>query len=265
MNLDDSDLVELFLAPVRKCADYLPAFGRGRTEVPCDLDGFKALYGADPFYSWIGLDDATVFAAHKAAGGLTSVYRQLGVGCERLLRHLLGASLGLSEDSLRWAYEYQQADGTSSVHTLDAHIPIDHIEDPAIASRVSNWVISTQKRLGVPNASDLGGAVLEIRQGYKSADSKRQNADLRFGMKAYQARRLPVFIVLSTQLSLPVVRRYRADGMLVLSGVLTEDPAESTFAFFSQVIGYDLAAFFERNSPTLRAQVTSVTKTLLTP
>jgi hypothetical protein len=34
------------------------------------------MYGADPFCSWVGLDSPLMYAAHKAAGGMTSVYRQ---------------------------------------------------------------------------------------------------------------------------------------------------------------------------------------------
>ncbi|MCX6277959.1 MAG: hypothetical protein NT004_07665 [Bacteroidetes bacterium] len=74
---------------------------------PCDnedgvsLSGFLKLYGSDPFYSWIGLDSSLMYAAHKAAGGMTSV-RQ----------------------------------------------------------------------------TPKNGVVFEVRQGYKSKDSKRQNADI---------------------------------------------------------------------------------------
>lgn len=44
---------ETILAPLRKCADYLPKMG-GDKEV--DLAGFTSLYGADPLYHWVGFD-----------------------------------------------------------------------------------------------------------------------------------------------------------------------------------------------------------------
>ena len=114
-------------------------------------------------------------------------------------------------------------------------------------------------------AAEPVGVVMEIRQGYKSADSKRQNADLRYGMRAYQANLLPAVVVMSTQVSEPVVRRYRADGILVLIGSRNGSSAESTFTFFKEVVGYDLAAFFERNSDRLKAEVTAILRALLTP
>ena len=62
-----------------------------------------------------------------------------------------------------------------------------------------------------------------------------------------------------------MVRRYRSDGMLVLTGVPDGDATISTFAFFKDVVGYDLASFFKRNSPILKREVTSIIKGLLTP
>ena len=38
----------------------------------------------------------------------------------------------------------------------------------------------------------------------------------------------------------------------------------STYSFTRDVLGYDLAAFFERNEETLRSELTSVLETLLT-
>jgi hypothetical protein len=40
------------------------------------------MYGADPFYHWVGLDSQLMYAAHKVAGGMTSIYRHLGIGCQ---------------------------------------------------------------------------------------------------------------------------------------------------------------------------------------
>ena len=74
-----------------------------------DLDKFKATYGSDPFYSWIGLDLPLIYAAHKAAGGITSIYRQIGIGTERLFRVILRDSLGLSAEQATWEYQLPTA------------------------------------------------------------------------------------------------------------------------------------------------------------
>lgn len=266
MNTERHDAVfrEVFLKPVRKCADYRPAFGQGRSSKGTSFEGFQTLYGGDPFYAWLGLDARSVYAAHKAAGGLTSVYRQIGIGSERLFRSILKAILGLSQDQMNWSYEYSKGDGKTGVHTLDARIGLADL-DSAARHRLRGWIDDCVSLIG-PNsgsATRITGAVFEVRQGYKSADSKRQNADLRYGIRAYQAGLLPAFGIMSSQVSEPVLHRYRNDGMLVLTGALADDPTVSTFAFFKEVVGYDLAAFFERNSETLRAEVRSVVDRLL--
>ena len=81
--------IEMFLDPIRKCKDYKPKFGKSQNADGVSLDGFLKLYGADPFYAWIGLDSGLMYAAHKAAGGMTSIYRQIGIGCEHLFREIL--------------------------------------------------------------------------------------------------------------------------------------------------------------------------------
>jgi hypothetical protein len=259
----DNDLIEIFLIPLRKCSDYKPAFGQARSE-GFSLSDFYNLYSSDPFYAWLGLDDPMVYSAHKAAGGLTSVYRQLGVGSERLFRAIVSTHFNLSEKQMCWGYEYAKPNNSSGIHTLDTRILSSDLKNEDY-EKLNRWLEGARQFLD-PNGkliSPLAGVVFEVRQGYKSADSKRQNADLRFGMHAYQENLLPALAILSSQVSEPVAQRYRKDGMLILTGTISQDPNISTFAFFKEVIGYDLAKFFERNSLTIQAEVKAIIRKLL--
>ena len=74
----EQEYINIFLEPIRKCKAYKPKFGESQNEQGVSLDNFLQLYGSDPFYSWIGLDNSLMYAAHKAAGGMTSIYRQIG-------------------------------------------------------------------------------------------------------------------------------------------------------------------------------------------
>lgn len=260
----DEKYLNIFLSPLQVCASYLPAFGTSGT-AGLSLSDFQSLYGNDEFYSWIGLDAPLVYAAHKASGGLTSIYRQIGVGAERLLREIIMDEFALTQKEVEWRYEYRKSRTQRAFHILDARISVDDLKDDVQARRVREWLQRARKTAHGDPRTQLRGAIFEIRQGYKSADSKRQNADLRFGARSYQHGHIPVVAVLSSQVSETVVARYRDAGMLVLTGVRSHDPTVSTFAFFEKVVGYRLDDFFVRVSPRIRAVIHSLVQKLLSP
>lgn len=259
----DDCYLELFLSPLSVCSAYLPAFGTSGN-AGLGYSDFQKLYGADVFYSWIGLDSPLIYAAHKASGGLTSIYRQIGVGAERLLREIIRDNLQLSQENVHWQYEYSKARRKKAHHILDARISLEEVVDEVKQARIRDWLLKARETAHGDGRTPLRGAIFEIRQGYKSADSKRQNADLRFGAKAYQCGHIPVVAVLSSQVSETVIARYRDAGMLVLTGIATPDSTVSTFAFFKDVIGYDLEAFFIRSSPKIKLVIHELTAKLLT-
>ncbi len=264
MTTQESRYLELLLSPLDKCADYRPKFG-SESSSGVSLDGFKRLYGNDPFYHWIGLDSDLMYAAHKAAGGMTSIYRQLGAGCEQLFRELIRDSFGLTVPQVTWSYVVEKKDKTNGTLTLDARIDVAHILDMTKVSQVTQWLQRTGQFLKLSNdrVSQIRGAIFEARQGYKSADAKRVNADLGFGLNASFDNYLPVFAVISTQASKSVLRRYRNNKMLVLTGIISDDDTVSTFAFFKNVVGFELDKFFERNSIAMRERCNLVLEALL--
>lgn len=259
--MNNDELLEIFLSPLRVCADYLPAFGTTNS-AGLKLADFRRLYGGDEFYSWIGLDSPLVYAAHKASGGMTSIYRQIGIGAERLLREVIKVSFGLTQEQVEWRYEYQKTRTQKAFHYLDARITKDDLarED---AQRFAKWLGCVKRRTNGDGRTSLKGAIFEIRQGYKSADSKRQNADLRFGARSYQIGHVPVVAVLSSQVSETVIERYRDAGMLVLTGVRSPDPTISTFSFFKEIVGYDLECFFVQNSDRIKDVIHALIAKLL--
>jgi hypothetical protein len=257
--------LNILLDPLSECSSYKPAFGQ-QNEDGVSLEQFRGLYGQDPLYHWIGLDSELMYAAHKAAGGMTSIYRQLGIGCERLLRTIIQDEFNLDEEQVSWSYEYDKGDGKKAKHTLDACIRVAHINDCFKRNRFENWLQKKAIAIGLPEdrAGSLLGAAFEIRQGYKSADSKRQNADLRFGLRAYADESfLPVITIVSTQASDTVCRRYKDARLVVMRG--HREGEDSTFEFFNKVIGFDLVDFFEGNSSTIRKRFEEIIRKLLTP
>jgi len=259
----DKEYLDIILNRIRVCREYRPAFGQGRK---ISLREFQQLYSSDSFYSWFGLNDPLVYAAHRAAGGITSIYRQIGVGCEELFRRILQDHLGLSEVQAKWSYEVAAPSGRKRRLSLDGRAQLSDIVLESRRTAVGEWLAEASAYLQVAPevASILKGAVFEVRQGYKSKDSKRQNADMANAATAYSQGYLPVLIVLSTQIDSDIAERYEHAKWLLLQGHLAGSFVRSTYVFVNEVIGYDLVGFFQRNSPALKDAITEILHTLLT-
>lgn len=264
-HLNDKKYLDIVLSPIRISANYKPKFGQGSGK-GYTLEDFRKLYQSDPFYNWFGLDNPLMYAAHKAAGGMTSIYRQIGIGCEALVREIYQDSLGLTVEESKWSYDVPVSKDKTRTLYLDGRIPIENIVNPESKQNVTHWLKEATKSMQIAPqiAASLTGAVFEVRQGYKSKDSKRQNADLANAATAYTKGFLPCIIVLSTQIDEDVLYRYRSASWLVLTGTNREEsPLVSTYSFFKDVVGYDLASFFTRNSDVLRLEIHKVLEALL--
>ncbi len=268
MENTEDEYLRLVLDAIRVCAHYKPKFGQGAKAGAggLTLEQFRNLYRGDVFYSWFGLDNPMVYAAHKAAGGMTSVYRQIGIGCEKLFRRIVRDSFELSEEDVAWSYQTTSASGRKRTLYLDGRVPLGKIGDPGKRDRFYEWMRDSAKMLDVDKRvfESLTGTIFEVRQGYKSKDSKRQNADIANAATAYTKGYFPCVVILSGQIDDDVLRRYRAEKWSVITGITgTENPLISTYCFMRDVIGYDLAGFFARNRTALYKEIDMVLQTLL--
>ena len=288
--------VDLLIGRLRAIRDYQPKLGKGQD---VDLSSFEAIYGADPLYHWVGFDSPLMYAAHKAAGSMTSLYRNLGTGCEHLFKQVLRDQLGLTDEEIRWSYtastaEIASFEGVDRIpfdpgnvvevsgvaediaedpvnggtpkkgkqNTLDGRFDLASIRDTERREAATAWL--TKLRVDHAVEWEPLGAVFEVRQGYKSMDSKRQAADIANAAQALTKSRMPILVVMSQQIDPVLVTRYNASGWGLLRGLLDEpDPLVSTFAFFNQVLGYDLVAFFERNHDSIRTEVDGILRSIL--
>lgn len=268
MSYSDEAYLQIVLDAIRVCAKYKPKFGQGMRGGGLTFEGFRELYQRDAFYSWFGLDNPLMYAAHKAAGGMTSVYRQIGIGCEKLFRTVVRDSLGLSHDDVMWSYQMASPSGRQRTLYLDGRVPLERINEEDKRDRFHDWMRQSAEILDVDDKvfESLTGTIFEVRQGYKSKDSKRQNADIANAATAYTKGYLPCAVILSGQIDSDVLMRYRAAKWSVLTGRVGEDnPLVSTYDFMSDIVGYDLKAFFERNSSVLRKEIDAILKSLLAP
>ncbi len=259
----DQEYLDLLLKAIHVCADYRPNFGQGRRG-GLTVGQFTQLYGADPFYSWFGLDSPLIYTAHRVAGGMTSIYRQIGIGCQWVFNRILRDALGLREEDANWSYSLPIEGFKDRKLSLDARIPL-RVVKPTSVGVITEWLRDAASILELESDTieSLKGAVFEVRQGYKSKDSKRQNADVSNASNAYAHQYLPVVALLSSQIDSDVALRYRRARWLLLRGATNGTALNSTYVFLHEVVGYDLAGFFSRNSATLREEIGIVLEKLL--
>lgn len=261
---EDERYLTLLLTPLRACANYRPKFGR-KGKLGLSREEFQRLYSSDPFYHWIGLDSPLMYAAHKAAGGMTSVYRQLGIGTQWILNQVLQDHLGLTKEQANWTYTVPSAKGKPRQLSLDGRIEPANIQDRTKRRRVEKWLSRAADKALVSSGAktNLKGAVFETRQGYKSKDSKRQNADIANASNAYANLYLPVLTICSLQIDEDVAARYVQAQWVLLRGTVEGSDTESTYGFARNVVGYDVAGFFQRNSGRIKTEVETILKSLL--
>lgn len=260
----DATYLEIIRGALRVCLNYKPSCGQGRAG-GVTLAEFQRIYTEDEFYSWFGLDSPLVYAAHKAAGGMTSIYRQIGLGCQMLFHRILQDTLHLSPADAAWSYKLPTTKGKTRSLSLDGRIDVTNVASSRRKSVVESWLKEASARLGLQgkNAANLRGAVFEVRQGYKSNDAKRQNADVSNAASAFAYRYLPVMLLLSTQIPSNLAERYTRARWLILRGTRSGTTLNSTYAFSRDVLGYDLAGFFRRNSNAIKAETLAVFEGLL--
>jgi len=263
-NNSDDRYLALIRNALRVCLNYKPAFGHGKGD-GISLERFQQIYRDDEFYSWFGLDSPLVYAAHKAAGGMTSVYRQIGLSCQLVFQNVLQDTLGLSAADATWSYKIKTKGAKARTLALDGRILLDKIAGTMALKRVEAWFAKATKSVGLKgkNANGLDGCVFEVRQGYKSNDAKRQNADVSNAANAFAHRYLPVMVLLSVQIPDNLAERYQRAHWLILRGTVSGKSTESTYIFCRDVLGYDLAGFFRRNSAAIKAETLAVFEGLL--
>lgn len=260
--VDNAKLVELFVSPLQECLAYKPHFGNNAKKEGYSLVDFLNLYSQDPFYSWIGLNSPYMYNAHKAAGSMTSIYRQIGIGCERLFRQIIFERTEYENyNSAQWSYTTLTKSGKEKVLSLDGRLEINDIKNTTVKENVMQWIHDYMVNLDI-DVRELKGAVFEVRQGYKSKDSKRQNADLDNAAVAYSKSYLPVFTIFSSQIDNDISLRYHNGKCGILVGNLHGNSFSSLYSFCKDVLLFDLAYFFEKNSETIKKQVNQILKAL---
>lgn len=123
--------------------------------------------------------------------------------------------------------------------------------------------VADNLELATPIREAITGIVFEVRQGYKSKDSKRQNADIANAANAYANGYIPCLMVMSAQIDDDIVARYNVAKWAILQGFVETSPYVSTFSFFKQVVGFDFVEFMNSNQEYFKEKIQHVLEQLM--
>jgi len=182
-----------------------------------------------------------------------------------VFQNVLQDTLGLTATDAKWSYKVTVKGAKARTLALDGRIPLNKIRSTNARKRVEKWLVEAIDSVGLKGkaAAGLEGCVFEVRQGYKSNDAKRQNADVANAANAYANRYLPVMLLLSVQIPANLAERYQRAQWLILRGSVRGKSTDSTYTFCREVLAYDLAGFFRRNSDTIKSETLAVFEGLL--
>ena len=93
---------------------------------------------------------------------------------------MLQDHLGFSREQAIWSYKIDGARGKQRTLTLDGRIALCDVKNAEARAKIQKWLADVAAQIGIPDDTlkNIKGIVFETRQGYKSKDSKRQNADI---------------------------------------------------------------------------------------
>ena len=155
--------------------------------------------------------------------------------------------------------------GKERTLSLDGRIILDKIPNAEVKARCEAWMmqIADSLELATPIRQAITGVVFEVRQGYKSKDSKRQNADIANAANAYANGYIPCLMVMSAQIDDDIVARYNVAKWAILQGHIDMSATASTFTFFKQVIGFDFVQFMNDNQEYFKEKIQHVLEQLM--
>jgi len=110
---------------------------------------------------------------------MTSVYRQIGIGCQNLFRTILRDSFGLSDEDVTWSYEILLPTGRKRLLYLDGRVPLDRIPDKSKRDRFHEWMRESANEVGInpkgirhPGRNGLRGSARLQEQGLEAPERR---------------------------------------------------------------------------------------------
>ncbi|HUT01339.1 MAG TPA: hypothetical protein VM031_02700 [Phycisphaerae bacterium] len=245
----DEALYEITMFHLGKLRDYVPGPVK---EAGGSKKALRRRYHQDPVYSIFGLDSPEYIAATLGGGTVTSIHRKIGDIYESVVKRVVMATLGLTEEQVTYEASIQSGD-VEEHRTADVSIPLDDLDGPD-RERIAGYCQDELRKLTDRPRADLVGLGMEVRHSYATGDSKRTQADEAMARHLLVSGILPIMPLFSDQSNRGIVRRYRS-VWVVKEGM-------ESYEMVTFLTRYDLFDFMRRNREDFRQPVIQVLKGL---
>ena len=165
MDRNESEYLETFLTPIRKSKEYRPKFGQGKKWTDSLYKSSRRYIELIHSTLGLGLDTDRMYSAQRAAGGMRPVYRQIGIGCERLFRAIVADSADYTAPEFAtWSYSTKTPSGKTKTLSFDGRLMLSEIRNHTILENVQSWINIYCEGLAEVTYPE-NGVVFEVRQG----------------------------------------------------------------------------------------------------
>lgn len=227
--IQESEVLSIAVANIRKVLEFNPYKSYSNVN---NRDEFQLLIANDPAFGALGLDDERYVIARVGGNLVTSLHRKIGDLYGGIFAYLLKETYGVTEQELHYGVEVSIGDRVQ-IRSTDGLIRKENYNELI----PEHWL-------------QFEGIGFEVRSCYQIGDSKRIQADydMSLALKAHNIK--PVMLIMcNTSLKSPVARLSRSWELY--EGI-------KSFELIRMITGFDLYAFLQNNSQTLKVEIDRV-------
>lgn len=227
--IEEKEVLNIAISNIRRVLEFSPYKSYSGIS---NREEFQNLIANDPAFGALGLDDERYVIARVGGNLVTSLHRKIGDLYEGIFAYLLKETYSVGDDEIHFGVEVKIGDRVQIRST-----------DGLIKKENYNELIPEEWR-------QFDGIGFEVRSCYQIGDSKRIQADYDMSLALKANRINPVMLIMcATSLRSPVAR-------LAKSWELYE--GMDSFNLIRSITNFDLYAFLQANSKTLRAEIDRV-------
>lgn len=227
--INEKEVLNIAVSNIRRVLEFSPYKSYSRIN---NREEFQVLLADDPAFGALGLDDERYVIARVGGNLITSLHRKIGDLYEGIFAYLLKETYSVNDEELHYGVEVRIGDRVQ-LRSTDGLITREKYNEFI----PEHWL-------------QFDGIGFEVRSCYQIGDSKRIQADYDMSLALKANNIKPIMLIMcNTSLKSPVARL--AKSWELYEGI-------NSFELIQTITGFNLYAFLQENSKTLKAEIDRV-------